>query len=60
MSELEEVKASIKRAEADIEWAKSLGNIELVLEYAGILKLLLEKEKRLTAGKETFFRPRKS
>ncbi len=50
MSELDQVVRDIAAARADIQRAKSLGNVELELKYAGILELLLEKEKRLTSG----------
>lgn len=55
MSELEEVKASIRKAEADVERVKGLGSIELELETRRNLTLLLEDKKRLTSGKEIFF-----
>ena len=50
LSELEEVKLRIVKAENDLERAKNLGNIDLELKIYGVLELLLEEKKRLTTN----------
>lgn len=59
MIELEEVKASIKKAEASLLKAEAAKDRELELKINDRLILLLEDKKRLTSGKETLFRPTK-
>jgi hypothetical protein len=50
--ELTEVKRRIREAEAALNRAEELGNIELILRREDRLYLLLEIEKRLTTGTE--------
>ena len=50
LSELEEVKLRIVKAENDLERAKTLGILELELKYIERLNLLLEEKKRLTTN----------
>jgi hypothetical protein len=53
MSELEEVRRMIQVAEADLQEAKAIKNIELLLKREERLNLLFRIELRLmTAGKD--------
>jgi hypothetical protein len=48
--ELEEVKRRIRKAEADLERAQNIGNVELELKIYDVLSLLLKEKERLTTG----------